>query len=329
MTKVFIGSSTGSVDTAREIASWLEAAGATPVPWYELYKPGDITLTALEQATSDVQGAVFVFAEDDALDGGADHVVRGNVVFESGLFMAKLRRMRVVICRDGDPKRVSNLDGVSYVDVGERNKHTARRAVEQWARTLPERLSTDLPEHPLFWPRFPLPEYRQALSAAKKQLRILQTFIPIDGHLDSYREELVAALRRGCEAEILLCHPRSDVCDIRRESLDSGMDVKGAVEHTFCFLERIVRELPEAARERLKIRAYCTLPSMTIYQVDSALFFGHYFHGPRAIDGPHLRVTAGRSEYAECLKREFEKIWNHELTEKGIDPRDIEGWLRS
>jgi hypothetical protein len=244
LTKVFIGSSTGSGNTAREIATWLEAAGSTPVPWYDqFFKPGDITLTALEQAASDVQGAVFVFAEDDALDGGAGHVVRGNVVFESGLFMAKLGRKRVVICRDGDPKRVSNLDGVTYVDVGERNKHTARRTIEQWARTLPGQPSIVPPEPPLFWSHFPLTDFKRELAAAK-QLRILQTFIPIAGHLDAYRDELVAALCRGCEARLLLCRPRSEVCEIRRQSLDPGMDVKRAVEDTFCFLQRVARRAP-------------------------------------------------------------------------------------
>jgi hypothetical protein len=68
---------------------------------------------------------------------------------------------------------------------------------------------------------------------------------------------------------------------------------------------------------------------MTIYQVDSVIFFGHYFHGGLAVSGPHLQVTAGKSEYAPYLEQEFEKIWNHERTEKDIDPRDIEGWLRS
>jgi hypothetical protein len=52
----------------------------------------------------------------------------------------------------------------------------------------------------------------------------------------------------------LICHPRSEVVDIRAESLDSGTDVRAAVKQTLLRLGRIHASLPPASRGRISAR---------------------------------------------------------------------------
>jgi hypothetical protein len=143
MTSVFIGSAGASRELAGQIATWLEAAGVTVLPWYEdVFACTNYTLENLEVVVAKVQGAVLLFSEDHALEHG-QHVANGNVIFEAGLFVGRLGRNRVAICRDGNPKQLSNLDGVTYIDVSAPRRQAARRRFEEWAQSLHTRLPSD------------------------------------------------------------------------------------------------------------------------------------------------------------------------------------------
>jgi predicted nucleotide-binding protein len=106
--KVFIGSSSESVDHMSEIAMWLEEEKVEPVPWNlpTLFLPGDNTFLNLIEISRSVDGAIFIFAEDDLVWYRADTVAqpRDNVLLEYGLFVGALGPKRAIICRRGRPK---------------------------------------------------------------------------------------------------------------------------------------------------------------------------------------------------------------------------------
>jgi len=148
MAKIFIGSSTEARDRGlvSEIAEWLQNAVHTPahtiVRWDEagVFMPGRYVYESLLELSRSVDAAVLVFAEDDQLWYRNDQISqpRANVLIEYGLFSGILGRERAIICKEGDPTTPTDLDGVTYVDVREERKASARRQLEAWAKTLRE-----------------------------------------------------------------------------------------------------------------------------------------------------------------------------------------------
>ena len=98
--RMFIGSSTEGLAVANEIQSLLQHDFEVEV-WNQgtIFGLGTATLEALEQAVLAYDFAVFVFRPDDELHtrGRVAPVARDNVVFELGLFIGKLTRMRAFI----------------------------------------------------------------------------------------------------------------------------------------------------------------------------------------------------------------------------------------
>jgi hypothetical protein len=175
---------------------------------------------------------------------------------------------------------------------------------------------------------FPTEEFRRKLTHTK-QVRILQTFIPIHVHLRLFENELIKAIQNGCAAEVLLCDPWSQVVRFRQNSLESvsASDVKHEVEQNLRQFAAIRSRLTEDARARLNVRVYSTLPSMSIYQQDTTFICGNYFHGRLAIDGPQFKVTNQNPVLGELLEREHRKIWQHKHT-RPVRLSDVDGWLR-
>jgi len=320
--KVFIGSSTAALPMVELVAAWLEEAGVDALPWNRAFPPTHYTLQSLECVAREVRGGVFIFAEDDKLEGKDMHVVRGNVLLEMGMLL-RLGRSRVVICRHGNPSSPSDLDGITYINLNKPEQ--ARSALKGWARSLWTRLPTDPPDSVPVLSSFPLEEFRARLEQART-LRILQTFIPGAGHLDRFRTDLRKALDRGCAVKILLCDPRSPICRIREESLDPGIAVKAAVERTFYELGKVLSNVTESMRAGLTVRAYSTLPSSAIYQVDDYFISAPYLHRRLAIDSPQL-VASADSEFGRGLESEFEAVWEHPETTV-VHIEGVEGWLK-
>jgi predicted nucleotide-binding protein len=97
--RMFIGSSSEGLVVANEIQSLLQHEFEVEVWNQGIFGLGTATLDALEQAVLAFDFAVFVFRPDDELHtrGQVKSVARDNVVFELGLFIGKLTRMRAFI----------------------------------------------------------------------------------------------------------------------------------------------------------------------------------------------------------------------------------------
>lgn len=145
--RVFLGSSSESLPHLREIAMWLEQAGVEPVPWDDpgLFMPGDSTFHKLIEISNSVDGAVFVFAEDDQLwyRANAARQPRDNVLLEYGLFVGALGPKRAIICRRGAPRSATDLQGVNLIDMSTISR--AQVQLNRWADELRRSSASGIP----------------------------------------------------------------------------------------------------------------------------------------------------------------------------------------
>lgn len=114
--KIFIASSTEARPIASQIADALAKAGFTPIPWWTAFALGDITLQALKFQAEQCDGAVFVFAEDDqaVIRDRKTAITRDNVIFEYGLFMAKLGGSKAVAILQTKTNNPTDFIGVTH-----------------------------------------------------------------------------------------------------------------------------------------------------------------------------------------------------------------------
>jgi hypothetical protein len=119
--------------------------------------------------------------------------------------------------------------------------------------------------------------------------------------------------------QILLCDPSSPVCKLREAALQPavpGIDVAAEIQRSLRHLREIRSKLPEAARERLEVRLYNTLPSLSIYRIDDMVLGGNHYHDLLAIDGPQFRTASQSSVLGERLIAEHQRIWELPSTRK-------------
>lgn len=117
---LFIGSSVEGLDVAKEIEAALEHSGVVVRKWSGgVFGPSGIPIDELLQQVDQADFAVLVLGSDDQLvSRGREHAApRDNVVFELGLFIARLGRARVFMVTeaDTDVKIPTDLLGVSPI----------------------------------------------------------------------------------------------------------------------------------------------------------------------------------------------------------------------
>lgn len=136
--KIFIGSSGESRKTAEEIAAFMIECGHEPMPWYNLkaFPPGDVTFTRLIQLSKEVNGAVFVFSEDDQIVSRTKEKFqpRDNVILEFGLFARSLGPKKSIICKVGEPSLPLDIAGVTWIKVT--NMDAAMPRLRDWLTQL-------------------------------------------------------------------------------------------------------------------------------------------------------------------------------------------------
>ena len=136
--KIFIGSSGESRKTAEEIAAFVDVCGHDAMPWYDFktFPPGDVTFTRLIELSKEVDGAVFVFSEDDQIVSRAKEKFqpRDNVILEFGLFARSLGPRKAIICKVGEPSLPVDIAGVTWIKVT--NMNAAMPRLRDWLTQL-------------------------------------------------------------------------------------------------------------------------------------------------------------------------------------------------
>jgi hypothetical protein len=115
---VFLGYCSKSIGTAAQIQLLLERHGATVRNWAMDFRSGASILDELEAARMACSCGIFVFSEDDPIEGKPGVAApRDNVVFEAGHFISSKGASRCLILREGDAKMPADLGGSIYVSL--------------------------------------------------------------------------------------------------------------------------------------------------------------------------------------------------------------------
>jgi predicted nucleotide-binding protein len=134
--KVFIGSSSESLEEVRMVAEWIEEEGHEPIPWNKsgVFPLGHYVLDSLRQVGKNVDAAILIFSEDDPIwyRGDTSLQPRDNVLIEYGLFFMELGPKRTIICRKGMSKIASDLKGLIFCNLDKRYK--AQNSIIQWLK---------------------------------------------------------------------------------------------------------------------------------------------------------------------------------------------------
>ncbi len=120
--QIFVGSSKEAEEIDKIISSKIVNFDATPIRWNDskTFSPGIFPLEALLEMASKVDGALLIATADDLIHyrGKKRNSPRDNIIFEMGIFFAKLGKPRTVIVRvrdkqKGYPELPSNLHGLT------------------------------------------------------------------------------------------------------------------------------------------------------------------------------------------------------------------------
>jgi predicted nucleotide-binding protein len=113
---IFLGYCSKSAGIAAQIQLRLEKSGASVHNWAMDFRAGGSILSEIENARAACFCGVFLFSEDDPLEGAAGVAApRDNVVFEAGYFMSSKGPEKCLIIRHGDAKMPADVGGTIYV----------------------------------------------------------------------------------------------------------------------------------------------------------------------------------------------------------------------
>jgi hypothetical protein len=113
---IFLGYCTKSAGIAAQIQLRLEKLGASVLNRAMDFRAGESILSEIENARAACSCGVFLFSEDDPIEGTQGLAApRDNVVFEAGYFMSSKGPERCLIIRHGDAKMPADVGGNIYV----------------------------------------------------------------------------------------------------------------------------------------------------------------------------------------------------------------------
>jgi|CZKV01.1.fsa_nt_gi hypothetical protein len=129
---IFVGSSKEKKHLAQDVCNALTARGFTPLPWWTSFPPGQYTFHRILELCHMVDGAVFIFANDDKgwYRDDAVTVPRDNVILEYGVFTAILDPKRCLIVREQESKMPTDLNGLCWQEFQTTDELTSKKIVE-------------------------------------------------------------------------------------------------------------------------------------------------------------------------------------------------------
>lgn len=160
--------------------------------------------------------------------------------------------------------------------------------------------------------RFPEERFTRLVCDARREITILQTWIP---NLQRFQWALrEAVLGRRVAVRVLLLHPTSPVAQLREEALrrDPALapNVKANVEMCLSQMAEIASALRGKDKSRLQVRLYNSLPSIAVYKTDQTYLISSFLHAQLAIDSPQLEVDGADTALGLQVEHELETLWH-------------------
>jgi hypothetical protein len=149
--RIFVGSSTEQKGVAESCAVAIEEAGHTAVCWWRrALPPGRPLLQELRRIAQQVDGAIFIFGEDDKVwfrnaEPGLGQP-RDNVLIEYGLFIGSSHDKPdgwVIHCCVGQPKTASDLGGITGITYDPERENKFEQDIKSWLSKLTPSSSGD------------------------------------------------------------------------------------------------------------------------------------------------------------------------------------------
>lgn len=141
-----------------------------------------------------------------------------------------------------------------------------------------------------------------------REITILNTWIP---GLELFEDALREALEGGADVRILMLYPDSPAARMRTAGLRSQTgQVKRGVENCLDQLSALASLLDEAARLRLRVALYDSLPTIAVYSTDEHAFVAVFLHDLLAIDAPQLEVHGVESLFGRAVFNEIGTLWS-------------------
>lgn len=113
---IFLGYCSANEAVAAQIQLRLQKYGATVQNWAIDFRAGGSILSEIENARAACSCGVFLFSENDPLEGSPGTAApRDNVVFEAGYFISSKGPDKCLIIRHGEAKMPADVGGTIYV----------------------------------------------------------------------------------------------------------------------------------------------------------------------------------------------------------------------
>lgn len=161
-------------------------------------------------------------------------------------------------------------------------------------------------------PEFPTAEFKRLVGGARREVAVLQTWIP---NLDGLETELEKAItERQVEVRILLVHPKSAVVDLRDQALRNTSS-SVSVDASLDILHRLHGRLPRELQGKLKVQVYNSLPSIAVYKADEHYLVSSFLHGQLAIESTQIEIGGCDSVMGRQVQKELDTLWDigHEV----------------
>jgi hypothetical protein len=267
-----------------------------------------------------------VIAADDIIlsKGSQEHCVRDNVLFELGLFMGHLGRLRSLMLYDDDqrPRVPSDLAGITRIDYSlKRHDNDVAAALKEACNDIYEHIRQEGPFHDSIpngetqgvlrvHEKFPRNDFFNLLRTAKR-VNILQTWTPdIAYGMSDYAAHIQA---NETEINVYLLAPKELAVQRgieQRNSKTWGQDqIKTTVNNLL--------HLRADTHPNVNVLLYETLPSLAIYRCTSEeydiAYVGFYLKRAKAIDRPFFEIDLNQdSTWQDTTWR---KLIDHEFSE--------------
>ena len=322
--KIFIGSSTENLATARTIQDQLYDDSEPSVWKCGIFKLSEYPLNSLIDKLQNSDFGVFVFSPDDIaiIRNQERQIVRDNIIFELGLFIGHLGKERSFIVSPisvDDSHLPTDLLGITHA-----NYDPQRENIEDALGPACNTIRKEIKELGLRHSE----QKEEIIRVSAGDESIFENlnnarFIDIMANTSrTFFGKYIGKMKNaivdnGCRVRILLSNPENEIWNYEcvNEGLCPGLDIKNEIDQVKTILKNKVDMLkeykPSLKAGSIELKMYSNLPTCSIIIINNEIA-RHTPYLPLSHSGevPNYDVTKEGSlfkEYQDAFRRVWEK----------------------